>query len=896
MLFSTRTIEKPHLSTKSGIFDADAPSGVRTDLVLYGKSVESIIVNGKKLTGGLDYSTSGSQIMLNESWLKTLTNGNYTLTYTFSDGNTDTFALTVKNVKSSHTHSYTAKVTKEATCTTDGKRIYTCTCGDKYTETIPATGHSESAWIIDKAATATENGSKHTECTTCGKVIKTEVIPATGEVSDKKETVIFTGSAKTSGWGQAITLSTTKEGGSFDSSVIEKDGYWHIAVYNTTAEQIADLEAAEGVLSTQMISIDENDVFRITLKNPDEVYEFASRYLSETTEYSYHTELLSYLGISQSESIKSLIMGIAAALLLIIAVGAISLIYNAFAISVSERTKELGLLSSIGATQKDIRTIVYSEALLLGTVAIPIGIVLGLLTSWALLDIFGAYMGKVLYVNIGMRLHINGWLLMITAIFGYLLVLLSAGVPARAASKISIIGNLKGEKGVMKVKCSNFTSSAENLLAKRTIKREKKAFRAITFSLAISIFLFVSANAFSLYMLSFVEAERKNIGYDLRMNYSMEFGTKEFDELYSFVKSQDGIDEVGWFAESPSHFHSVLLDSEWITDSYRGSDWATLKESSELYKAPFYIFIISNERYSEFLSQNGLKNDNSVYASAFYDEIDEDSKSTSFPILKDGSYHADVRYMSEAASERLSQDINANPNDRFDYENYYDTFFSVNFTVGNYDFPLEFRPNYGGISILIPESRMPEFNAEITSKEIMIQSPNYANIQKNTTDYLTSVGLAEDVSIFSSAESYESQRNFAAMIKLFSTSFLILLTVISCANVFNVITTRLNMRKREFAVLRSVGMTVNKLFAMLCIENLRNGLLAILIGGISSLPLCYLIYKSIVVGAVIDFVFPLGAFVISSLAMFLIMFLTSLYGLWKIKNGDIIADVRNDFV
>lgn len=52
-------------------------------------------------------------------------------------------------------------------------------------------------------------------------------------------------------------------------------------------------------------------------------------------------------------------------------------------------------------------------------------------------------------------------------------------------------------------------------------------------------------------MLSFVEAERKNIGYDLRMNYSMEFGTKEFDELYSFVKSQDGIDEVGWFAESP---------------------------------------------------------------------------------------------------------------------------------------------------------------------------------------------------------------------------------------------------------------------------------------------------------------------------------------------------------
>ena len=238
--------EKPHLSTKSGTFDADAPSGVRTDLVLYGKSVESITANGKKLAGGSDYSTNGSQIMLNESWLKTLANGTYTLTYTFSDGSSDTFALTVKNVKSSHTHSYTAKVTKEATCITEGERIYTCTCGERYTETIPATGHSESAWIIDKAATAIENGSKHTECTTCGKVIKTEVIPATGEVSDRKETVIFTGSAKTSGWGQAITLSTTKEGGSFDSSIIEKDGYFEVQFKGDTDKAEVILQSWSG--------------------------------------------------------------------------------------------------------------------------------------------------------------------------------------------------------------------------------------------------------------------------------------------------------------------------------------------------------------------------------------------------------------------------------------------------------------------------------------------------------------------------------------------------------------------------------------------------------------------------------------------------------------------------
>ncbi len=679
-------------------------------------------------------------------------------------------------------------------------------------------------------------------------------------------------------------------------SIIENEGNWHIVIYNATAEEIEQYKVADEISSVEKVLINGQEVYRLVLDEPSRVYEFVNRYFDETTEYSYHTELLSYLGVSQNENIKSLIIGIAFALLLIIAVGAVSLIYNAFSISVSERAKEIGLLSSIGATRKDIRIIVYSEALLLGTAAIPLGISLGVLISWTLLDVFGTYMEKILYVNIGMQLHINWWLLLITAVLGYLLVLISTGVPAHTASKISIINNLKGEKGLMQVKHSNFSSSAENLLARRTMKREKKSFRAIACSLAISIFLFVSANAFSTYMLSFVEAEREKIGYDLRMNYSMELGAKEFDELYSFVKSQDGIDEIGWFAESPSHHHSVLLNSEWVADRYRGSDWATHKGNSELYKAPFYIFIISNERYAEFLSQNELKNDNSVYAIAFYDEIDADGNSTSYPILKDGKYNTDVRYMSEAASDRLMQDVNANPNGTFDYEDYYDTFFSVQFTIGNYDFPFEFRANDGGISILIPESRISEFNAEIANKEIMIQSPNYANIQKLTTDYLTSVKLDEDVLIFNSAESYESQRNLAAMIRMFSTSFLILLTVISCANVFNVVTTTLNMRKREFAVLRSIGMTVNKLFAMLCIENLRNGIVAVAIGGITSLPLCYLLYKSIVVGAVIDFVFPIEAYLIASLAMLAIMFITSIYGLCKIKKGNVITDIRNDFV
>lgn len=495
---------------------------------------------------------------------------------------------------------------------------------------------------------------------------------------------------------------------------------------------------------------------------------------------------------------------------------------------------------------------------------------------------FYASLEKILYVNLDMKLHLNVGLMLLTAAIAYLLVFLSAGIPARRASQIPIIDNLKGADEPFKVTCGNDREPIEVLLAKRNRKRERKAFRAIAFSLAISIFLFVSANAFSIYMLSFIKAEQANVGYDLRMRYSLKLGEKGFDDFYDFISTQEGIDELGWFGENTKN-HSALLHASWVTDRYKNSSSAAMKEDTEYYKCPLFVFIISNERYKEFLAKNGLEQGTTMYASAFYEEMDIEGATVSYPLLESGSYQVDVRYMSEAAKEQLSKDIQENPTGTFDYEDYYDMFYSIPVTVGNYEFPLEFRANPDGVNILLPESRMSECYAEIANKEIMIQSPNYKNIQRNMEDYLMSKGLAEEISIFNASESYESQRNLAAMIQLFSRAFLILLTAISCANVIHVMTTSLHMRRREFAVLRSVGMTIGQLFKMLCIENLYNGIIAVLLGGMASLPLCCLLYKSIVIGAVVDFTFPVKAYLYASAALILIMLFTSVYGLAKIK-------------
>ena len=77
--------------------------------------------------------------------------------------------LTIKSSSSSHTHKYTSKITTAATCEKSGVKTYTCSCGDSYTEVIPATGHAYGEWITTKLATVSAAGEKQRTCKNCGK-------------------------------------------------------------------------------------------------------------------------------------------------------------------------------------------------------------------------------------------------------------------------------------------------------------------------------------------------------------------------------------------------------------------------------------------------------------------------------------------------------------------------------------------------------------------------------------------------------------------------------------------------------------------------------------------------------------------------------------------------------
>ena len=129
-----------------------------------------------------------------------------------------------------HEHSYTKTVLSNATCTTAGTVKYTCSCGDSYTETIPATGHKSSGWIVDKAASIGVKGSKHKECTVCKKVLETAEIPALSRISISKASVTLSTSTYAYDGKAETPAVTVKVGG----KTLKKDTDYTVSYSNNT--------------------------------------------------------------------------------------------------------------------------------------------------------------------------------------------------------------------------------------------------------------------------------------------------------------------------------------------------------------------------------------------------------------------------------------------------------------------------------------------------------------------------------------------------------------------------------------------------------------------------------------------------------------------------------------
>ena len=166
-----------------------------------------------------------------------------------------------------------------------------------------------------------------------------------------------------------------------------------------------------------------------------------------------HTSLLRWMGVTPGTAIWNTLYWIAGILAAVIIVAGVSLVYNAFAISVAERTRQFGLLASLGASKRQLRRTVLTEALVLGAAGIPLGLALGLAGCYAVFWFTGEGLASMLGAAeagaaVNVRVVVSAPVLALAALLALVTLLASAWIPALRAGRVSAVDAIRQAQDV----------------------------------------------------------------------------------------------------------------------------------------------------------------------------------------------------------------------------------------------------------------------------------------------------------------------------------------------------------------------------------------------------------------------------------------------------------------
>ena len=639
-----------------------------------------------------------------------------------------------------------------------------------------------------------------------------------------------------------------------------------------------------------------------------------------------NSSVLRYSGVSRYEGFNSMIISLAVIVIALIMFGSIALIYNAFSISVAERTKQFGLLSSVGATKKQLRRMVITEALMVSVVGIPLGILAGVGGIGITLVFVGNKFQALVGYPIPLKLSVSTVSLVIAVAIALLTVLISAIVPSKRATKVSAIEAIRQSKDInakiKKVRTSKLIYKIFGLpgmLANKYYKRSRKKYRATVLSLFMSVVLFVSAAAFTNALTESVSDSFGSVGYDILIyGYENEFIKATTDDLLNELKNDKGVNQVA-YTQGSSFFVALPSDevSKDFLDYYTKAEHLAVSQVKDVGVYTNFKFV-DDEAYRELLRTYKLNEDeyfnpNAPKAVAVDGRVIFDSvlgKYTNYNVLKSEDADITITIQREFEGYYLDREIvDEDGNFLYVFENMKNPGDSMTLTkeeayeeksaeIGKiiYDAPFYLDVN-SRLALIYPMSlRDSVLSAEIlldSGYNYYITTDTHVETMSAVDETLSDLGLAK-LRVHDIAAQEEENRNIVTIIQVFAYGFIVLISLIAAANVFNTISTNIALRRREFAMLKSVGMTAKGFNRMMNFECILYGTRALLFGLPVSVGISYLIHLAVSEGYQKDFTLPWVALGIAVLSVFLVVFVTMMYSMSKIKKDNPIDALKNE--
>ncbi|WP_208559631.1 ABC transporter permease [Marinilactibacillus kalidii] len=624
--------------------------------------------------------------------------------------------------------------------------------------------------------------------------------------------------------------------------------------------------------------------------SPDYISAFAEK--NDIGKIDAHNNLLRYYGIVSSDRTRNMLITLSAIVIVIIVIGSISLIYNAFAISVSERARQLGMLSSVGATKQQKRNIVIFEGILIGAVSIPIGIIGGFAGIGVTFLIFNSLIKQAIDTTETLQVVFSLWTVLIAIVISVSTLLLSTYLPAKKASEITAIEAIRQTQ---MVKLSNKTIRTPKLvrkffgiegeLASKNIKRNRSGYRAIVFSLSISVILFLTISYFATSLTKSNQLLEQGVNYDVAVTLEQRGKDPISPELFSKLTVLDEIDQVA--------------AASWIS----GTSWI---EEDKIAEELIGYGQLEDGKYPYNLTIYGLDAETMARYAATNDVDYESMTDTEDPKM---IVQQTIQYLTEDGQENIveSDALNAELGDKilpemYDLEtdsNFELPFLKIAALADTSPIGVSNNVPLGVLNVFVSEEVFntliadQRVDGEFVERAIYYQSNQAQELENKLEDIQADSGETS-FSIYNRQRSKQRGEQIILLGYVFSNAFVILITLICIATIFNTISTSISLRKREFAMLRSMGMTPKSFTKMIQLESIFYGIKALLYGLPISFLMIYAIYRVWQTRFQFQFEMPWIAIMIAVISVFIIIGLAMIYSSKKIKKDTIIDGLKQE--
>lgn len=595
----------------------------------------------------------------------------------------------------------------------------------------------------------------------------------------------------------------------------------------------------------------------------------------------FNNSLLVYYGVTENNAFRSTMISVVSILALVIMVGSVSLIYNAFAISLVERGRMLGMLASVGATKRQKKSSVFCEAAIVGVIAIPLGLVCGYLGIAITFKFLEPTLQQLLSTSDSIRVAMPLWAIAGAVIFSIMVLFVSAWIPARKAAQITPIEAIRSNQAV-KISAKQIRTlpltgrlfGFEAELGLKNIKRSRSRYLATLFSLIISVVLFLTAVTFTGYMAQAFGMTQINLQFEVAASAQVE-SNAERDELMALMKNQR-------YSDGAVFTHQIyiqgIIPKEDIPAQALEADAYFIDEQGQ-----HRIDILVNFMDEEGLRAFGQKAGIDVTALL----SDELRGIVISPItVKTEQTFADVYQLKESVQSISGLDGYLDP-------------ITIDIIGTTAELPIYmtgYQGNAETIYILSSMQAGDAWFAELAPGATRNLEGCF-NSRQSTMLYNDLNKLAKQYSqvyVQDWAANIRLNQQLMTMMDIFIYGFVALIVLVCAANIFNTISTGVALRGREFAMLRSVGITPGKFNKMVCYESLFYGIKALAYGLPISVLLAVLMYRSLGVSFAFAFTLPWGAYLAAISGVLLLVGSTMASAVGRIKRTNLIDGLKNE--